>query len=97
MAATAAPSDVVFHGDEEKVQMPFRSSTEEEKRDVGSDSQVSEKASVVDAAPIAPIPAAPEHEWVTGMKLATIMIAGTLVTFLMMLDTSIIVTVRFQR
>ena len=41
-----------------------------------------------------PAPPAQEQEWVTGFKLLAIMTAVTLVALLMLLDTSIVVTVR---
>ena len=47
-----------------------------------------------DSGPADTPPASLELEWVSGFKLFTIMIAITLVCFLMLLDTSIIVTVR---
>lgn len=49
-----------------------------------------------DSGPADTPPADPEPEWVSGFKLFTIMIAITLVRFLMLLDTSIIVTVRVK-
>jgi hypothetical protein len=49
-----------------------------------------------DSGPADTPPADPEPEWVSGFKLFTIMIAITLVCFLMLLDTSIIVTVRVK-
>ena len=39
---------------------------------------------------------AEDQEWVSGMRLATIMAAVTLVCFLMLLDISIIVTVHIK-
>jgi hypothetical protein len=47
---------------------------------------------VLESAPGAP-PVTQEPEWVSGFKLFTIMTGITLVCFLMLLDTSIIVTV----
>ena len=49
-----------------------------------------------DSGPADTPPADPGPEWVSGFKLFTIMIAITLVCFLMLLDTSIIVTVRVK-
>lgn len=46
---------------------------------------------VLQSVPNAP-PAAQEPEWISGFKLFTIMTAITLVCFLMLLDTSIVVT-----
>ena len=40
-------------------------------------------------------PAEPEHEYITGFKLWIVIASITLCCFLMMLDTSIIVTVSF--
>jgi hypothetical protein len=37
----------------------------------------------------------PQHEYITGIKLWSVLVAVTLVILLMMLDMSIIVTVRF--
>jgi hypothetical protein len=50
---------------------------------------------VPQSAPNAPA-AAQEPEWISGFKLFTIMTAITLVCFLMLLDTSIVVTARIK-
>lgn len=42
------------------------------------------------------VPGAADHEYVTGVKLAVVIVSVTLVAFLILLDTSIVATVSSQ-
>jgi hypothetical protein len=66
---------------------------EQELSSPSSDQSEKESNKVTGTASFTP-PVTEEHDWVSGIKLLTIMAAITLVCFLMLLDTSIVVTVK---
>lgn len=57
-------------------------------------SDIEPKPNLVSESALTVVPAAEELEWVSGVKLLSIVTGVTLVCFLMLLDTSIVVTVR---
>jgi hypothetical protein len=73
--------------------MELQAEDKEQERSIPSSSDPENESNPAPEAKTTATPALEEHEWVSGIKLLAILTAITLVCFLVLLDTSIVVTV----
>jgi hypothetical protein len=73
--------------------MELQAEDKEQDRSIPSSSDPENESNPAPKANTTATPPPEEHEWVSGIKLLTILTAITLVCFLVLLDTSIVVTV----